>query len=164
VDNWGVALSSARYKRDIREMGNASAGLIKLRPVSFRYKDDSTGTLQYGLVAEEVAQVYPELVTRSLDGKVQSVRYLEFTALLLNELQKQARETQEITQRLETKDQQLAAQQHEIDALKQQNTSINVLSQRLAALERQAHTAPRRDFARSPANKRSHSPARWPVN
>jgi hypothetical protein len=48
-----VLPSSARYKRDIRDMGGASAGLMKLRPVSFRYKGDLSGTLQYGLVAEE---------------------------------------------------------------------------------------------------------------
>jgi DNA repair exonuclease SbcCD ATPase subunit len=94
-----------------------------------------------GLVAEEVAKVYPALVTRGADGKLQSVRYLEFTALLLNELQKQAKETRELAQRLETKDRQLAAQQREIDALKQQNANINALSQRLTALERQVQTA-----------------------
>jgi len=93
----GVAFSSARYKRDIQDMGNASAGLMKLRPVSFRYKNDSTGTLQYGLVAEEVEQVYPELVTRGPVGKAQSVRYLELTALLLNELQKQTRENNQLS-------------------------------------------------------------------
>jgi hypothetical protein len=127
----GVLPSSARYKRDIHDMGGASAGLMKLRPVSFRYKSDPSGTLQYGLVAEEVERVYPELVVRGPDGKVQSVRYLELTALLLNELQK-------LDERMQTKDQQLAAQQREIDALKQKNASINVLSERLAALEQQA--------------------------
>src|SRR5581483_6342272 len=74
----GIAMSSARYKRDIHNMGGASAGLMKLRPVSFRYKDDPDGTLEYGLVAEEVQRVYPTLVTYSADGKLQSVRYLEF--------------------------------------------------------------------------------------
>ena len=140
----GVVTSSARYKRDIRDMGGASAGLMRLRPVSFRYKDDPSSILQYGLVAEEVERVYPELVVHGTDGKVMSVRYLEFTALLLNELQKQNSELQkqakETQQRLETKDRQLAAQQREIDALKQQNASINALSQRLAALEQQVHT------------------------
>ena len=150
----GVATSSARYKRDIHDMGGASACLMKLRPVSFRYKSDPSETLQYGLVAEEVARVYPELVTRDTDGKLQSVRYLEFTALLLNELkkqagqlqkqtnqlQKQAKKTQELAERLETKDWQLAAQQREIDALKQQNASINGLSERLAALKQQVRT------------------------
>jgi Chaperone of endosialidase len=123
----GVTFSSARYKRDIHDMGGASTGLMKLRPVSFRYKSDPNGTLQYGLVAEEVERVYPELVVHGTDGKVQSVRYLELTALLLNELQKQT-----------TK---IAAQQHEIDALKQKDAAINALSERLAALEQQARTA-----------------------
>ena len=137
----GVMVSSARYKRDIRDMGNASAGLMKLRPVSFRYKNDPTGTLEYGLVAEEVKRVYPNLVTYGPDGKLQSVRYLEFTALLLNELQKQASQVQELAQRLKMKDQQLAAQQREIDALKQTDASINALNERLAALEQQVRTA-----------------------
>jgi hypothetical protein len=144
----GVLPSSARYKRDIRDMGGASAGLMKLRPVSFRYKEDPSDTLQYGLVAEEVERVYPELVIRGTDDKVMSVRYLEFTALLLNELQKQHTElqkqtekTQKLAQRLETKDQQIAVQQREIDALKQKDASINALSERLAALEQQVHTA-----------------------
>ncbi|MBV8357719.1 MAG: tail fiber domain-containing protein, partial [Deltaproteobacteria bacterium] len=97
----GVATSSARYKRDIRDMGDASAGLMKLRPVTFRYKSDPTETLQYGLVAEEVARVYPELVVRGTDGKLQSVRYLEFTALLLNQLQQQARDLQKQTNQLQ---------------------------------------------------------------
>ena len=148
---WGfsaVCLNAPRYKRDIHDIGGASAGLMKLRPVSFRYKNDPSGTLQYGLVAEEVARVYPELVVHGTDGKVQSVRYLEFTALLLDELQKQHTElqkqtekTQELAQRLGTKDQQLAAQQREINALKQKDASINVLSERIAALEQQVHTA-----------------------
>jgi hypothetical protein len=80
----GIGLSSARYKDDIRDMGNASAALMKLRPVSFRYNNDPSRTAQYGLVAEEVERVYPELVTYRPDGKVQSVPYLELTAMLLN--------------------------------------------------------------------------------
>jgi Chaperone of endosialidase len=169
VDNTGklgVILSSVRYKHDIHDMGGASAGLMKLRPVSFRYKDDPSGTLHYGLVAEEVARVYPELVTRGPDGKVQSVRYLEFIALLLNELQKQhnlsqaqatelqkqTEETRELAQQLGTKDQQLASQQREIEALKQQNASINALSERLAALEQQVRTSTAQRF-RSLASK-----------
>jgi hypothetical protein len=87
-------------------------------------------------VAEEVARVYPELVTRGTDGKVQSVHYLDLTAMLLNELQKQARETRTLAQRLEMKDRKLAVEQREIDALKQHNGSINALNERLAALER----------------------------
>ena len=85
----GMMMSSARYKRDIHDMDEASSNLMKLRPVTFRYKDDPQGIKQYGLVAEEVARVYPELVSYD-HGKVESVHYLTLTAMLLNELQKQA--------------------------------------------------------------------------
>ncbi len=88
----GMVLSSARYKRDIHNMDEASNNLMKLRPVTFRYKDDAQGIKQYGLVAEEVEKLYPELVIRDTSGKVQSIRYLMLTSMLLNELQKQARQ------------------------------------------------------------------------
>src|SRR6516162_1439481 len=60
----GIQASSRRYKRDIQPMGGHSRGLLQLRPVIFRYKEDAQDERQYGLIAEEVAQVYPELVTR----------------------------------------------------------------------------------------------------
>ena len=161
----GIATSSARYKYDIRGIGGASAGLMRLRPVSFRYKSDPSRTLQYGLVAEEVARMYPELVTRDTDGKLQSVRYLEFTALLLNELQKQTKQlqtqasrTRELAQRLETKDGQLAALQREIDALKQQKPASMVSAPGSRRLSSKRGRRIRSQLARSrasrhPANK-----------
>jgi Chaperone of endosialidase len=88
----GIVMSSARYKKDIQNMGARSRGLLKLRPVTFRYKQDPTGERQYGLIAEEVAQVYPELVSYGPDGKIQSVHYQELIPMLLNELQQQASE------------------------------------------------------------------------
>ena len=83
-------------------MGDASSGLLKLRPVSFRYKKDldPSGLKQYGLVAEEVAKLYPDLVIRDTAGKVQSIRYLMLTSMLLNELQKQTRENARQTQQI----------------------------------------------------------------
>ncbi len=69
-------------------MGAKSSALLKLRPVSFRYNNDPRNTLQYGLVAEEVAKVYPELLVYGSDGKVMTVRYSMLSAMLLNELQK----------------------------------------------------------------------------
>ncbi|HZR81810.1 MAG TPA: tail fiber domain-containing protein [Candidatus Binatia bacterium] len=92
----GVFASSARYKRDIRDMGDAGRGLLDLRPVTFRYKDDPSGERQYGLVAEEVARVYPELVVRSATGEVQSVKYEELIAMLLDQAQRQQREASEL--------------------------------------------------------------------
>ena len=56
-------------------MDNASEVLLKLKPVTFKYNSDETGTTQYGLVAEEVAEVAPSLATHDNDGKVQSIRY-----------------------------------------------------------------------------------------
>jgi hypothetical protein len=85
----GTLASSARYKRDIQTMGDRSRGLLKLRPVTFHYKFEPHGELQYGLIAEEVAKVYPDLVTKGVDGKVESVQYHELIPMLLNELQQQ---------------------------------------------------------------------------
>ena len=88
----GVLFSSARYKQDIQPMGEQSAKVQQLRPVTFHYKEEPTGPLQYGLIAEEVAKVYPELVTRDADGRIEGVRYEELTPLLLNEIQQQQQE------------------------------------------------------------------------
>jgi hypothetical protein len=90
--NLGTVSSSRRYKEDIRDMGDASSGLLSLRPVTFRYKkpfDDGSKPIQYGLIAEEVADVYPDLVARSADGQVETVKYQVLNSMLLSELQKQ---------------------------------------------------------------------------
>ena len=90
----GVAASSRRVKDDIRDMEGASEGLAKLRPVAFRYKAESaTGprSIEYGLIAEEVAEIYPELVVLDKDGQPSGVRYHVLPAMLLNELQRQHR-------------------------------------------------------------------------
>ena len=85
----GVPLSSARYKQDIAPMGNQSEKVLDLRPVTFAYKDDGQHMKHYGLIAEEVAAVYPELVTRTATGEMQTVKYQELIPMLLNELQRQ---------------------------------------------------------------------------
>jgi hypothetical protein len=77
-------------------MGARSEGVLKLRPVTFAYKQDRQGVRQYGLIAEEVATVYPELVTHTASGEVQGVRYQELIPLLLNEVQRQQRELAEL--------------------------------------------------------------------
>ena len=85
----GIAPSSARYKRNIVTMASQSEGLLKLRPVTFAYKDEAASISHYGLIAEEVATVYPDLVTRTASGEVQTVKYQELIPMLLNELQRQ---------------------------------------------------------------------------
>ena len=100
----GVLASSERYKTAIAPMGGGTERLQKLRPVTFRLKSHPKGSVQYGLIAEEVAKVYPELVIRDGAGRIQGVRYEELAPMLLNEAQRQR--------------QQIAAQGVEIDVLK----------------------------------------------
>ena len=85
-------VSSARYKRDIEPMGVRSAGVLQLRPVTFAYQQDAPGIVRYGLVAEEVRGVYPELVTQTAAGEPLAVRYQELIPMLLNELQREHQE------------------------------------------------------------------------
>jgi len=94
VDNdgkLGVFLSARRYKENIQSMGDASKVLLSLKPVTFRYKPEfnKEGTPQFGLVAEEVAEVNRDLVTRDAKGEISTVRYEAVNAMLLNEFLKQ---------------------------------------------------------------------------
>ena len=110
----GTSSSSRRFKEQIRDMGDSTNGLLKLRPVTYLYKpeyDKGERTLQYGLIAEEVAKVYPELVAYDNDGQPYSVRYQYLTTMLLNEEQKQYR-------RAAAEDDVIKAQQQEIELLK----------------------------------------------
>ena len=83
----GTTMSSKRFKKEIRPMDKASDSLLALKPVTFRYKEeiDPTGTTQFGLVAEQVEKVNPDLVVRDAEGKPYSVRYDQVNAMLLNE-------------------------------------------------------------------------------
>jgi hypothetical protein len=92
----GTISSSARFKDEIRDMGETTEGLMRLRPVTFHYKAQPQGRTQFGLIAEEVEKVMPDLVVCSSSGEVETVLYHEMPAMLLNELQKQQREIQEL--------------------------------------------------------------------
>ena len=92
----GLVESSARYKQNIVPMGTRSEKMLDLRPVTFAYKHDAHGVTHYGLIAEEVATVYPELVTHTATGEVQTVKYQELIPMLLNELQRQRQELAEL--------------------------------------------------------------------
>jgi hypothetical protein len=85
----GVEGSSARFKTDIRDLGAASSALYRLRPVSYQYRPDidPSGTRQYGLIAEEVDRVAPDLVARDSTGRPFTVRYGMLVPMLVNELQ-----------------------------------------------------------------------------
>src|SRR5436190_8677017 len=112
----GTIMSSRRFKEDIKPMDKASEAILALQPVTFRYKKDfdPTGTAQFGLVAEDVAKVNPDLVVQDKEGKPYSVRYDQVNAMLLNEFLKEHRKVEQLTNDFESK---LAEQQKQIEAL-----------------------------------------------
>ena len=91
--------SSRRFKKEIKPMDKASDAILALKPVTFHYKTDGTGTPQFGLIAEEVEKVNPDLVVRDEKGEIYTVRYEAVNAMLLNEFLKEHRkiETLEAT-------------------------------------------------------------------
>jgi len=93
----GISVSSERFKENIHDIGDASDVLLALRPVEFQYKPeiDPQGTPQYGLVAEEVAKVDPDLVIRDDKNQILTVRYQNVDALLLNEFLKEHKRVEE---------------------------------------------------------------------
>src|SRR6266496_2455709 len=115
----GTVASSARFKKKIKPMDDASEAILALKPVSFRYKSDSKGTPQFGLIAEEVAKVNPDLVVRDRNGEIYSVRYEAVNAMLLNEFLKEHQTVQE--------------QQREIDLLRAELKEQRALIQKVSA-------------------------------
>jgi Chaperone of endosialidase len=107
----GVLASSERYKTDVSTMAEASGKLEQLRPVTFKLKNDPHGTTQYGLIAEEVAKVYPELVIRGADGRIDGVRYEELSPMLLNVIQQQQTRLDDQTRQIEDLQQRITAAQ-----------------------------------------------------
>jgi len=117
----GTVVSSERFKDAIKPMDKASEAILALKPVTFRYKKDldPEGVPQFGLVAEEVEKVNPDLVARDDKGKVYTVRYEAVNAMLLNEFLKEHRTVQ--------------GQQKEIDALKAELKEQKALIQKVGA-------------------------------
>ena len=128
----GVFLSARRFKTDIADMGNASEALLALRPVTFHYKPelDKTRIPQFGLVAEEVAKMNPDLVTHDANGELSTVRYEAVNAMLLNEFLKEHRHVQE-------QDATIAQLQKQIEELA---TSLKKVSAQLELSQPKAQT------------------------
>jgi hypothetical protein len=127
----GTSTSSARFKEDIRPMGKTSEAILALKPVSFRYKKeiDPQGIPEFGLIAEEVEKVNPDLIIRDREGKPQTVRYEQVNAMLLNEFLKEHRKVQE--------------QQQEIDSLRAELREQRDLIQKVSAKVEMSKTARR---------------------
>jgi hypothetical protein len=93
--------SSRRFKKDIASMDKTSEAILSLRPVTFHYKDDNKGTPQFGLIAEDVAAVDPDLIVRDPKGEIYSVRYDAVNAMLLNEFLKEHRRVEDQQKHIE---------------------------------------------------------------
>jgi hypothetical protein len=123
VGQLGTMSSSERFKKEIKPMDRASEAILGLKPVTFHYKSDKTSRPQFGLIAEEVAEVNPDLVVRDENGEIYTVRYDAVNAMLLNEFLKEHRTVQ--------------GQQKEIDALraelKEQKAQIQKVSAQIQA-------------------------------
>ncbi len=120
----GTASSSQRYKENIADMGDASARLEALRPVTFRYRQayaDGRKPVQFGLIAEEVAKVFPELAVFNAEGQPETVKYQDLTPLLLNEFLKDHHRAE--------------AMEKAIAELKHKDAEIAELKQRLDRIE-----------------------------
>jgi Chaperone of endosialidase len=113
----GTLTSSARFKQDIHSMDKASEAILALQPVTFRYKQelDPKGIPQFGLVAEQVAKVNPDLIVRDAEGKPYSVRYEAVNAMLLNEFLKEHQKVQQLEAALAAVSERLRAQDAKID-------------------------------------------------
>jgi uncharacterized coiled-coil protein SlyX len=142
----GTTGSSARFKKDIKPMDNESEAILALTPVTFQYKSDSAATPRFGLIAEEVAKVNPDLVVRDRNGEIYSVRYEAVNAMLLNEFLKTHRKIEEqektiielkstVVQQQKESQSIAARQQKEIEALaatvKEQASQIQKMSAQL---------------------------------
>ncbi len=119
----GTVSSSRRFKEDIQDMGDSSRALMRLRPVTFRYQKpfaDGAKPIQYGLIAEEVAEVYPDLVAHSADGNIETVKYQVLDSLLLNEVQRQDRT-------ITVQEAQIRSQQEEIRSLNERIAKLEAM-------------------------------------
>ncbi|HKD86338.1 MAG TPA: tail fiber domain-containing protein [Terriglobales bacterium] len=126
----GVQSSSRRFKEQISDMGDSTSALMKLRPVSFLYKPEYSsgeGTRQYGLIAEEVAAVYPELVTYDSDGHPFSVRYQYLAPMLLNQVQQEHRRAEAEASIIQKQQEQISGQQETIVDLERRLSRLESL-------------------------------------
>jgi endosialidase-like protein len=138
----GTVSSSERFKKEIKSMDRVSEAILALKPVTFHYKSDKTDTPQFGLIAEEVAEVNPDLVVRDENGEIYTVRYDAVNAMLLNEFLKEHRKVEEqeatiaqVKSNAAKQEATIALQQQEIKALtaslKEQASQIQKVSAQL---------------------------------
>jgi hypothetical protein len=125
----GTASSSQRFKKEIKPMDTASEAILNLKPVTFHYKTDKNDTPQFGLIAEEVAKVNPNLVVRDKNGEIYTVRYDAVNAMLLNEFLKEHHKVEDQDRKLEEQQATIAQLRKDLQASgAQQRKEIEALT------------------------------------
>jgi len=136
----GTVQSSARFKEGIKPMDKVSEAILALKPVTFRYKQalDPHATPQFGLIAEEVEKVNPDLVVRDADGRVNTVRYDAVNAMLLNEFLKEHRTVQEVKSTLAKQEANMTQQRRDFEVtIARQQKQIEALTEGLQKVSAQ---------------------------
>ena len=126
----GTGSSSKRFKKEIKPMDSSSESIMALKPVTFHYRNDKTKRPQFGLVAEEVAQVNPNLVVRDKNGEIYTVRYDAVNAMLLNEFLKEHKAFVEQNRKVRELDATVASL---VATVKEQAVQIQKVSTRMTA-------------------------------
>jgi hypothetical protein len=142
----GTAVSSRRFKKDIKPMDQASESVLKLKPVTFHYKDrdnKSDKTPEFGLIAEDVAEVNPDLVVRDADGQPFTVRYDAVNAMLLNEFLKEHKKVEEQQASIADLKSTVALQQKEMQVLTAQLKEQAAQIQKVSAQVEASKAAPK---------------------
>jgi hypothetical protein len=131
----GTASSSRRFKNEIKPMDKASEAILGLKPVMFHYKSDVAATPQFGLIAEEVAEVNPDLVVRDENGEIYTVRYEAVNAMLLNEFLKEHKKVEAQNCRIQEQETTITQLKKEMKTvvarLKEQDSKIQKVSDQI---------------------------------
>jgi uncharacterized coiled-coil protein SlyX len=143
----GTMSSSRRFKDEIKPMDNSNEAVLQLKPVTFHYKSDKQNTPQFGLIAEDVAKVNPDLVVRDDNGEIYTVRYEAVNAMLLNEFLKEHHRAAEQQSTIDQLKATVAKQQDGFASkIAQQQKQIDALTtglQKVTARVESANSAPR---------------------
>src|SRR6266571_1740520 len=128
----GTFASAQRFKRDVRPMDKASEAILSLKPVTFHYKNNAKGKPQFGLIAEDVAKVNPDLVVRDKNGEIYTVRYDAVNAMLLNEFLKEHRKVETQSRKIQEQETTITQLKKEMETvvarLKEQDSRIQKVS------------------------------------
>jgi hypothetical protein len=139
----GTMSSSRRFKKEIKPMDQTSEAILGLKPVTFRYKKDNKGEPQFGLIAEEVAKVNPDLVVRDAQGEIYTVRYDAVNAMLLNEFLKEHKRVEQQEATIAQLESTVAQQQKGMAALAASLKEQAAQIQKVSAQLRLSKPAPR---------------------